>query len=89
MWHCVSLSPEEFKISWFDFFFILKGKQKYLNPCGDPNIIKLMDVVIDQHSKTPSLISEYVNNDFKQLYELLKVSIFSFINYIPTTAMLD
>jgi serine/threonine protein kinase len=61
------------------------------NLCGGPNIVKLLDIVRDQHSKTPSLIFEYINNtDFKVLYpkltdydiryyiyELLKVSIFS------------
>ncbi|KAL0807684.1 hypothetical protein Bca101_100176 [Brassica carinata] len=26
------------------------------NLCGGPNIVKLLDVVRDQHSKTPSLI---------------------------------
>ncbi len=42
------------------------------NLCGGPNIIKLMDVVRDSHSKTPSLIFEYVNNtDFKVLYPTL------------------
>jgi len=42
------------------------------NLCGGPNIIKLMDVVRDPHSKTPSLIFEYVNNtDFKILYPTL------------------
>lgn len=65
------------------------------NLCGGPNIVKLLDIVRDQHSKTPSLIFEYVNStDFKVLYptltdydiryyiyELLKViSIF----YLPT-----
>ena len=34
-----------------------------------PNVIKLLDVVRDPESKTPSLIFEYVNNvDFKVLY---------------------
>ncbi|GFY86627.1 protein kinase superfamily protein [Actinidia rufa] len=38
------------------------------NLCGGPNIIKLLDIVRDQQSKTPSLIFEYVNNtDFKAL----------------------
>jgi casein kinase II subunit alpha len=60
------------------------------NLCGGPNIVKLLDIVRDQHSKTPSLIFEYINNtDFKVLYptltdydiryyiyELLKVTIF-------------
>ncbi|XP_020576649.1 casein kinase II subunit alpha-2-like [Phalaenopsis equestris] len=39
------------------------------NLCGGPNIVKLLDIVRDQHSKIPSLIFEYVNNlDFKLLY---------------------
>lgn len=42
------------------------------NLCGGPNIIKLLDVVRDPHSKTPCLIFEYVNNlDFKVLYPTL------------------
>jgi casein kinase II subunit alpha len=42
------------------------------NLCGGPNIIKLMDVVRDPITKTPSLIFEYVNNtDFKTLYPTL------------------
>ena len=59
------------------------------NLCGGPNIVKLLDIVRDQQSKTPSLVFEYVNNtDFKVLYptlsdydiryyiyELLKVSL--------------
>ena len=37
-----------------------------------PNVIKLLDVVRDPESKTPSLIFEYVNNqDFKVLYPTL------------------
>ncbi|KAE8673982.1 Casein kinase II subunit alpha-2 [Hibiscus syriacus] len=32
------------------------------NLCGGPNIVKLLDIVRDPHSKTPSLIFEYVNN---------------------------
>jgi len=39
------------------------------NLCGGPNIIKLLDVVRDPLSKTPSLIFENVDNtDFKLLY---------------------
>lgn len=39
---------------------------------GGPNIVKLLDIVRDQHSKTPSLIFEYVNStDFKVLYPTL------------------
>jgi len=42
------------------------------NLCGGPNIIKLLDVVRDPVTKTPSLIFEYVNNtDFKVLYPTL------------------
>ncbi|CAI0405571.1 unnamed protein product [Linum tenue] len=43
------------------------------NLCGGPNIVKLLDIVRDQQSKTPSLIFEYVNNtDFKVLYPTLQ-----------------
>merc|ERR1712153_13466 len=39
------------------------------NLCGGINVIKLLDVVRDPQSKTPSLIFEHVNNtDFKVLY---------------------
>ena len=39
------------------------------NLAGGTNIITLLDVVRDPISKTPSLITEYVNNtDFKTLY---------------------
>jgi len=39
---------------------------------GGPNVIRLLDTVRDPHSKTPSLIFEYVNNtDFKVLYPKL------------------
>ncbi|KAG6525823.1 hypothetical protein ZIOFF_015794 [Zingiber officinale] len=42
------------------------------NLCGGPNIVKLLDIVRDEHSKTPSLIFEYVNStDFKVLYSTL------------------
>merc|ERR1719160_697563 len=42
------------------------------NLCGGPNVVKLLDVVRDPHSKTPSLIFEYINNtDFKTLYPTL------------------
>jgi len=42
------------------------------NVCGGPNIIKLLDVVRDSQSKTPSLIFEYIDNiDFKILYPTL------------------
>jgi serine/threonine protein kinase len=42
------------------------------NLCGGTNIIKLLDVVRDPQSKTPSLVFEYINNtDFKVLYPTL------------------
>ncbi|KAL0484325.1 casein kinase II subunit alpha [Acrasis kona] len=42
------------------------------NLCGGPNIVKLLDVVRDPQSKTPSLIQEYVDNtDFRTLYPKL------------------
>merc|ERR1711959_167061 len=42
------------------------------NLCGGPNIIKLLDVVRDPQSKTPSLVFEHVNNtDSKVLYPQL------------------
>jgi serine/threonine protein kinase len=58
------------------FFWLLiqiKREIKILqNLCGGPNIVKLLDIVRDQQSKTPSLIFEYVNNtDFKVLYPTL------------------
>ena len=37
---------------------------------GGVNIISLLDVVRDPHSRTPALVFEYINNtDFKQLYQ--------------------
>eukprot|EP00158_Paraphelidium_tribonemae_P001911 Partr_v1_DN24944_c0_g1_i2_m45242 putative Casein Kinase len=42
------------------------------NVAGGPNIIKLLDIVKDPQSNTPSLIFEYVDNtDFKVLYPRL------------------
>ncbi|EMS48724.1 Casein kinase II subunit alpha-2 [Triticum urartu] len=66
------------------------------NLCGGPNIIKLLNVVRDQQSKTPSLVFEYVNStDFKVLYptftdydirfyiyELLKFSFDKLTNFV-------
>eukprot|EP00877_Chromochloris_zofingiensis_P013757 jgi/Chrzof1/8635/Cz03g18120.t1 len=51
----------------------IKREIKILQNLRDgPNIIKLMDVVRDPQSKTPSLIFEHVNNqDFKVLYPTL------------------
>jgi casein kinase II subunit alpha len=40
---------------------------------GGPNIIKMLDIVREPQSKTPSLVFEYVNNtDFKVLYPTLR-----------------
>ncbi|XP_057987597.1 casein kinase II subunit alpha-2-like [Hevea brasiliensis] len=52
---------------------MIKREIKILqNLCGGPNIVMLLDVVRDQHSKTPSLIFEYVKStDFKVLYPTL------------------
>jgi casein kinase II subunit alpha len=42
------------------------------NLCGGTNVIKLLDVVRDPQTKTPSLIFEYIDNvDFKVLYPTL------------------
>ncbi|KAL6648602.1 hypothetical protein ACP70R_012826 [Stipagrostis hirtigluma subsp. patula] len=42
------------------------------NLYGGPNIVKLLNIVRDQQSKTPSFIFEYINNtDFKVLYPTL------------------
>jgi casein kinase II subunit alpha len=42
------------------------------NLCGGTNIVRLLDVVRDPQSKTPSLIFEHINNtDFKTLYPTL------------------
>lgn len=71
-------------------FVQIKREIKILqNLCGGPNIVKLLNIVRDELSKTPSLIFEHVNStDFKVLYptltdydiryyiyELLKVSL--------------
>jgi len=51
----------------------IKREVKILqNLSKGPNIIKLLAVVRDPLSKTPSLISEYINNlDFRTLYPIL------------------
>mmetsp|Transcript_13243 Transcript_13243/g.19336 ORF Transcript_13243/g.19336 Transcript_13243/m.19336 type:complete len:371 (+) Transcript_13243:1291-2403(+) len=42
------------------------------NLCGGPNITKLLDVVRDEASKTPSIINEYTENlDFREFYPTL------------------
>lgn len=60
-------------MSFLLIFVQIKREIKILqNLCGGPNIVKLLDIVRDQHSKTPSLIFEYVNStDFKVLYPTL------------------
>ncbi|KAG2441926.1 hypothetical protein HXX76_003532 [Chlamydomonas incerta] len=51
---------------------ILREVKILQNLQGGPNIIKLLDIVKDPHSRTPSLIFEYVENtDFKVLYPTL------------------
>jgi serine/threonine protein kinase len=51
-------------------FLQIKREIKILqNLFGGPNIVKLLNIVRDQQSKTPSLVFEYVNStDFKVLY---------------------
>lgn len=88
----------------YGLFLQIKREIKILqNLCGGPNIVKLLDIVRDQHSKTPSLIFEYVNStDFKVLYptltdydiryyiyELLKVNFCSgcILDYMPQLAL--
>ena len=40
---------------------------------GGPNIIKLLAVVKDPISRTPAIITEFINNiDFKSLYQTLQ-----------------
>ncbi|KAI3972727.1 hypothetical protein MKX01_019385, partial [Papaver californicum] len=58
---------------WYMYAKDIKREIKILqNLCGGPNIVKLLDIVRDQQSKTPSLVFEYVNNtDFKVLYPKL------------------
>eukprot|EP00923_Selenidium_pygospionis_P039126 GHVN01068152.1.p1 GENE.GHVN01068152.1~~GHVN01068152.1.p1 ORF type:complete len:358 (-),score=75.69 GHVN01068152.1:90-1055(-) len=52
------------------------------NLCGGPNIIKLLDIVKDPLSRTPSLIFEHINNtDFKTLYPNLQDSDIRFYVY--------
>lgn len=42
------------------------------NLMGGPNVVQLIDVVRDPQSKTPSIITEYIDNtDFKVLYPTL------------------
>ena len=59
------------------------------NLCGGTNIIRLLDIVRDPRSKTPSLIFEYVNNtDFKALYPTLtdfdiRYYIFELLKVLP------
>ena len=51
---------------------IMREVQILQNLRGGPNIIKLLDKVMDPHAKTPSLVFEHVNNtDFKVLYPTL------------------
>lgn len=72
---CHFISSEVFVLISENFNIILQIKREIKilqNLCGGPNIVKLLDIVRDQHSKTPSLIFEYVNStDFKVLYPTL------------------
>jgi casein kinase II subunit alpha len=83
-------------MSFFCLFLQIKREIKILqNLFGGPNIVKLLNIVRDQQSKTPSLVFEYVNStDFKVLYptftdydirfyiyELLKVPSSDFFNH--------
>jgi serine/threonine protein kinase len=60
------------------------------NLCGGVNVIKLMDVVQDPCSKTPSLVFEHVENlDFKVRRVVLypcAVSRMLLVNLTPTTS---
>lgn len=72
------------------------------NLAGGPNVIDLLDIVRDPVSKTPSLITEYINNtDFKVLYprftdydvryyilKLLKVAQFTTDHFPPLISRL-
>nr|BAN64941.1 casein kinase II, alpha chain (CK II) [Babesia bovis] len=52
------------------------------NLSGGPNIIKLLDIVKDPQSRTPSLIFEYVNNtDFKILYPTFTIADIKYYMY--------
>ena len=59
----VAIPPRLCPLWWLQ----IKREIKILqNLFGGPNVIRLLDVVRDPQSKTPSLIFEYVNNtDFK------------------------
>ncbi|XP_953303.1 casein kinase II, alpha subunit, putative [Theileria annulata] len=55
---------------------------------GGPNIIKLLDIVKDPQSRTPSLIFEHVNNtDFKTLYPTLTIQDIKYYIYQLLKAM--
>jgi casein kinase II subunit alpha len=75
MYHTIYFSCVIFVLIYESFNIILQIKREIKilqNLCGGPNIVKLLDIVRDQHSKTPSLIFEYVNStDFKVLYPTL------------------
>ena len=53
-----------------------------MNLRGGPNIVQLLEVVRDPSSKTPALITEFVNAvDFRELYPKLKPIDFRFYLY--------
>ena len=66
----VRLSLSSLKLTGIILMWQIKREIKILqNLAGGPNIVKLLDVVRDEQSRTPSLVFEYVDNtDFKVLY---------------------
>ena len=69
----VRLSLSSLKLTGIILMWQIKREIKILqNLAGGPNIVKLLDVVRDEQSRTPSLVFEYVDNtDFKVLYPTL------------------
>ena len=59
----IGQNPSQPLSSFLSVVFTARASQ---NLCGGPNIIQLLDVVRDPHSKTPCLVFEHVaNTDFK------------------------
>ena len=72
-WIIVRLSLVSLKLTGIILIWQIKREIKILqNLAGGPNIVKLLDVVRDEQSRTPSLVFEYIDNtDFKVLYPTL------------------
>ena len=72
-WIIVRLSLSRLKLTGTILMWQIKREIKILqNLAGGPNIVKLLDVVRDEQSRTPSLVFEYIDNtDFKVLYPTL------------------